>query len=181
MKIVTSLLFLVVGAVTMLGFIEAGRADTPTPVQLAQAGSSSSAVTVPPFEPPSSAAPADAGSAATPAPAAKPADQLPNPVDDPLAAIETFKAQKKQGWAAGILAAVVMLTMGFSRAAAKWPTSRLFAWFAKNKTAIYIVSGLGVTSAAAFNAIALGGTWMAAVWSAVAAFFTMADPGKKPA
>jgi hypothetical protein len=70
-----------------------------------------------------------------------------------------------------------MLTAGFARAADKWPNSKLFAWFKKKKTAIYVVSGLSLTSAAAFNALALGGTWMAAAYAAAGAFFTMLHPG----
>jgi hypothetical protein len=121
---------------------------------------------------------AGSGSAVTPAAApTPPSATLPNPVDDPLAVIDTVRLQKKQGWAPAILACIVMLTAGFSRAAAKWPSSKLLAWFAKNKTAIFLISGLSVTSAAAFNALALGGTWMAAAYAAVVAGASLLRPG----
>lgn len=142
---------------------------------VAEAPPDAVAVTIPAFVDagPQEAAPPAVASA----PTVSPADKLPNPVDDPFAAIETLKAQKKQGWAVTILGAIVMLTMGLSRAAVRWPTSKLLAWFATNKTAIYITSSVGLVGAAAFNALALGGTWMAAAYTGAGAFFTLVHPG----
>lgn len=124
----------------------------------------------------SSAAPA------APAPEAKtpPSEALPNPVDDPIAAIETLRAQRKQGWAVTILAAVCMLVAGLSRAGSKWPDVKPLAWVRTNKTAILVSSGLALTSAAAFNALALGGTWLAALWAAVGAGLSLLHPGGDP-
>lgn len=130
--------------------------------------------------PAAAAAPVDAGSAAgsgsatTPTPT--PAEKLHNVVDDPLAAISDARALYKQGWAIFLLGLVVMTTATFARAAAKWPTVSLFAFFEKHKTVILVVSGIGATAAAAFNAIALGGTWFAAAYAALGAAFTMVAP-----
>ena len=179
-RIVSALLAVTIGFVCMIGIVEVGaHAD-------GSAGSGS-AVTVPPFT-----GSATAGSATptptvitttttTTAPALAPSEKLHNPVDDPMAAIETVKAQKKQGWAVTILGCIVMLTAGLARGIQKWPNSKVFAWFAKNKAAVYIIAGLGVTGAAAFNALALGGTWVAAGYAGAGALFLMVHPGTTPA
>lgn len=106
-------------------------------------------------------------------------DKLHNPVDDPLAAISDLRAAKKQGWAAAILAAIVMLTAGLARAAQRWPTVSFLAWFGKHKTAIFIVGGVGTVSAAAYNTLVLGGTVMAVIFAAVGAVLTLIAPTPK--
>lgn len=119
----------------------------------------------------------DGGTGVVAAPAADPPPTaLPNPVDNPGAAIDSLKAAKKLGWAAAILAAIVMLAAGLARAAAKWPTLPGLSWFAKHKTAIFVTAAVSTIGAAAYNAIALGGTWLAAGAAAVAALLTLIAP-----
>ena len=124
MKLVTSLLALVVGAVVMLGIIEVGRADTPSPVQIAQAGSATgSAVTMPPSDPPKEA-PATETSTATPPPTAAPADTTPKLEDASLVT---------KLWKSGSFLAVGILAVYFG----------LFAWAKFDKKhAFYVTSAL---------------------------------------
>lgn len=137
MKVITSLLVLVVTSVVMLGVIEVGRADPPSPVQLAQATpAAGSAVTVPPFEPSSgsAAAPAEgSGSAMTPAPTASSPPPLLTPQAEDigvltklwkngsfftLAVIGAYlglaawsKLDKKHAWYAATAAGALMFTI----------------------------------------------------------------------
>jgi hypothetical protein len=106
-----------------------------------------------------------AGSAA-PAPAAeqpKPADALANPVDDPVEAYSDLKAAKKQGWAFAILAGLIMLAAAVGRAAVKWPSWPVLSWINKHKKVLIVSAAIGVTGTAAFNAMSLGGSWLAVI------------------
>lgn len=106
-----------------------------------------------------------------------PADQLHNPVDAPVAAYDDFKAAQKIGWPLALLAALVMLTRGIATAATRWSISWL-AWLAKGAAATAI-SGAGAIGAAAFNTLALGGTWFAVAVAAMGALLALMTP--KPA
>ena len=106
-----------------------------------------------------------AGSASAPAPA----DSLANPVDDPVEAYSDLKAAKKQGWALGILAAFIMLAAAIGRAATKWPTWPVLNWINQHKKITIAVAFVGITASAVFNALALGGSWYAAIGAGGAA------------
>ncbi len=148
---------LVIGAVVMNGVVEASRTSSAgSGVLVAQA----EVKTVPPFE------------GASPAPS----DALANPVDDPIEAYSDLKGAKKQGWAVFLLACVVMLAAGLARAADKWPTVKPLAWIKANKWALLITSGAGLVAAAAYNALALGGSPYAAVLAAAGAVLTLIAP-----
>jgi hypothetical protein len=118
------------------------------------------------------------GSGSTEPAPPKPSDSLDNPVDDPVAAWNDLKAAKKLGWAAAILAGLVMAAAGLARAGERWPSSRFLAWFIEHKTVIFVVSGVGAVSAAAFNTLVLGGTMMAVVFAAAGAALAMMTPAK---
>lgn len=131
------------------------------------------------IEPMHDAGALDAGSASAPVVAEAPSASLSNPVDDPLGAFDDARSAKKQGWAIFVLACIVMTTAGLARAGTKWGDSKFLAWFVKNKTLVYVVSSLGAVSAAAFDALALGGTWGAAGFAGVGAFLTLVMPRAK--
>lgn len=137
-------------------------------------------VTIPPPPAEPSPVPVASSPAAPSASEPKPSEQLPNPVDDPRAAYDAVKAAKKQGWAAAILASLVMLTAGFARASTRWPTSKPFAWVAKHKTVLLVISGVSLVSCAAFDALVLGGQWMAVLWAAIGAALTLIVPTPTP-
>lgn len=118
--------------------------------------------------------PSNAGSA-TP-PAADPASQLHNPVDSPIASIDDAKQAYKQNWALGILAVLVMLIAGLSKAASKWPTLPGLSYFSKHKTLMLVISGAGLTAAAAYNSLALGGSWYATLAVAGGAALALISP-----
>lgn len=152
---------LLVIAAALLG-IQTALADAPAGVQVEPFVVSSDAGVA-----------ADAG---VPAPDARPPGGLANPVDDPIGAYSDARAALEQGWAVFVLAVIVMTTAGLSRAAGRWPNARLLAWFVRNKTAIYIVAGVGTVAAAALDALWLGGTWYAAGYAALGAFLTLVAP-----
>ncbi len=125
-----------------------------TPVLLAQADPDAGVVIPPP--------PADPSQ--PPAPEVKPSDKLHDPLSEPAATYDDLKAAKKQGWSFAILAGIVILTATFARAAARWPSA--FGWAAKHKYVIIVTAGAGSVAAAAYNALVLDGSWMAAVLAA---------------
>lgn len=108
----------------------------------------------------------DAGSASAPSPAPLPSDSLANPVDDPVEAYSDLKAAKKQGWAFAVLAGLCMAAAALGRAAMKWPTWPVLSWINEHKKVLLITAGVGVTATAAFNALALGGSWFAIIGAA---------------
>jgi hypothetical protein len=109
-----------------------------------------------------------------------PADALPNPVDDPVAAVSAVKAAKKQGWAAAILATIVMLVAGLCRASMRWPSAPVLSTIAKHKTVIFVVTCLGAGAGAAFNALTQGGDWMAVAWAGVGSVLLFINAGGPP-
>lgn len=124
--------------------------------------------------------PADAGPAVVaPAPAAPSADQLHDPAESPRAAFDELKAAKKLGWGVAVFAGLAMLFKVLAyvkdKLAGKPVIGKVAAFLAKGKTAIWI-AGLGAGCAAAYNALAEGGTWMAAVGVLVVKAFALMSP-----
>lgn len=117
----------------------------------------------------------DAGAVVAPEPAA-PADKLHDITSDPVGAYNDVRDMQQKGWAFAVLAVIVILASGLSKAASKWPNSKLLAWFAKNKTAIFVVSSVGAVAAASFNALVLGGTWMAVAFAGAGAALALLHP-----
>lgn len=117
----------------------------------------------------------DAGSA-TGSAIASPADQLPDLASNPTKAFDAEKAAYKLGWPLGLLAAIIMLGRGIGQA------GRKLAWLAwLNKGAAAVITAGAVTVAiAAFNALALGGTWYAAALASAAAGFALLKPHVEP-
>jgi hypothetical protein len=127
---------------------------------------------------------AGSGSAVAPAPAAPSVDALHNPAQAPLAAFDDLKAAKKLGWAMALFAALVMLLKAVAYVKDKLGgvplLGKLAAWLAVNKRAVWI-AGLGAGCAAAYNALAEGGTWMAALMLVAAKVFALMSPTTEPA
>jgi hypothetical protein len=125
----------------------------------------------------------DAGSGSSSATAA-PADQLHNPVQSPVLAFDDVAAAKKLGWAAMLFAILVMATKALAYAKDHLEgvplVGKLAAWLSVTKRAMY-VSGIGAGATAAYNAIALGGTWMAAVFVGGGLFLALTHPFGTPA
>lgn len=119
----------------------------------------------------------DAGTASVAAPT--PAEQLANPVDDPLAAIDDAGQAKKQGWSLFALALVVMLTAGLARAAERWPTWPVLESIAKNKTVLYVIACVAAMGAASYNAAFDGGSPYAIAYAAGGALLLFVAPKPK--
>lgn len=131
------------------------------------------------------AAYADTGSAVTAGSAssgsgsavAAPADQLPDAVAHPADAITAEKAAyNKAGWPLAVLAGLIMIGRGLGAVSKKWAP---LAWLGKGRAAVLAAGGVTL-AIAAFNALALGGTWYAAIVAAASAGFALMRPHAEP-
>lgn len=109
-----------------------------------------------------------------------PADQLHDPVADPIKAFDDVRAAQKIGWPLALLATLVMAARGLSSAGKRWPSVRWLSWLNTGARA-FVIAGLTTLSCAAFNTLALGGTWFAVAMAACAAFLTLVTPSPKTA
>lgn len=107
---------------------------------------------------------------------ASPADQLPDIYAHPGDAFDATKAAYKLGWPIALLAGIIMLGRGIGQAGKKlaW-----LAWLNKGAAAV-ITAGVVTVAIAAFNALALGGTWYAAGLASAAAGFALMKPHVEP-
>lgn len=157
-----------IGYVSIAGAAPTGGAaateGAPYRVLYAQADLPDAGVDVPP---------SGSGSSTTPAPA-PPADQLHNPLTDPRAAWDDVKAAKKIGWPLALLAGLIMVARALGYAGDRWPKFKAFAKLGGITGTI--VAGVSACGAAAFNTLALGGTWFAVAAAAVGAFFALLHP-----
>lgn len=143
-------LFLFVGAGSFYGGL--AYADTPTSITVGSAGAGS-------------------GSAVT-----SPADQLPDIVTNPGKAFDAEKAAYKLGWPLAVLAAIIMLGRGAGLLGRQFSW---LAWIGKGKAAV-VTAGIVTVAIAAFNALALGGTWYAALFAAIYAGLALLKPHVEP-
>jgi hypothetical protein len=107
---------------------------------------------------------------------ASPADQLPNIATNPVKAFDAEKAAYKLGWPLAVLAAIIMLGRGVGQLGKKlaW-----LAWLNRGKAAV-ITAGVVTVAIAGFNALALGGTWYAALLAVATAGFALMKPHVEP-
>lgn len=123
-------------------------------------------------------APIDAGVASAPAEApAKPSDALHDPVSSPSAAFDDLKAAKKMGWGLLVLAVLVMACRVLGKLGGR------FKALGTGRIAV-VIAAVGTLAVTAYNALALGGTWMAAASAAIvagAAFWNSHAEPKEPA
>jgi hypothetical protein len=97
---------------------------------------------------------------AAPAAPLPPADQLHDPTAAPGSALSDLEQAKRAGWSLAILAGLFMAC----KLASSWS---VLSFLNKGRTAI-IIGTLGALAAGAYNALAGGGSWFAAL---SAAFF----------
>lgn len=103
------------------------------------------------------------------------ADKLHDPMVDPIGAFDDLKAAKKVNWPLALLAGLILLTKGLATASKKWPSFSGFSWLNKGKVAV-VVAGILTVAVAAFNSLALGGTWFAVMSAAAATLFSLMVP-----
>ena len=105
------------------------------------------------------------------------AQAFPDPVDSPAATIDTLKAAKAIGWACLVFAALTVLARVAGRLGkdVKW-----FAWLGKGKAAV-LVGAVGALALATYNALALGGTLIAAALAGLVALAHYLDATPKDA
>ena len=160
------LLFLAGALAALLGlaamhYVGTARADAPA---AAQAPGSAAPAIPPPTEATGS------GSAAQP-----PSASLHDPIVDPAGAISDAREAKRHGWALAAIVVLILLARGLGTARKRWPGSRALRWMAGR--AGLVVIGVGVVGCAAFDAVILGGSWLAAAYAAIGAGLSWMAPG----
>lgn len=169
-KIATSLVIVIVSATAMLGFVEAGRADTPV-VQIAQASGapdeSRGTVIIPPPDAPM----ADTSTAA---PSEKPSDKIHDPLSEPGAAWDDVKAAKKIGWTAAVFA--VLLVLG--RLASRAKTVGFLGWLGRGRTAV-VVAGALTVAAGCYDVAVQGGSPLSVAMAGLLALGVFYESTKK--
>jgi hypothetical protein len=107
---------------------------------------------------------------------ARPSDALRDPLDNLGGAIDDVSAARRHGWALGALVGLILIARSLGKARKRWPASRALAWMGGRVGGVVI--GVGVVGSSAFDAIALGGSWVAAGYAAIGAalYLLMPDP-----
>jgi len=106
--------------------------------------------------------------------APRPSDRLHDPLTDPAGAIDDAVAARRQGWPLLALVVLILVSRGLGKARTRWPSSRSLAWMGGR--AGLVVIGAGIVAGAAFDALALGGSWFAAGAAAIGAALALLDP-----
>lgn len=101
-----------------------------------------------------------------------PADQLHDPTTHPMETISDVKAAKRYGWAAVVFAVVTILARlaGKLGHAVKW-----LAWLNQGIASV-VVGAAAAIGTAAYNALAMGGSLLAAILAAAVALATLWNP-----
>lgn len=102
------------------------------------------------------------GSAIVTAPVTQPSDAIDDPVSNPAAAFDDIKAAKKLGWGVLALAIIIVACKGLSK------VGGVFKKLGEGKFAL-VVGSVGTLAMTAYNALMLGGTWVAALAAAIVA------------
>jgi hypothetical protein len=134
----------------------------------AHGDSGSAAIAAPPADTHALPAPALTGSGSDVAPA----DKLHDPLAAPIAAFDDVLAAKKLGWPILVLVALILISRVLAR------VGGVFKPLGSGKAALGIAA-VGTFAITAYNAVALGGSWFAAVTAAVVAGFAAWDAGAK--
>lgn len=117
----------------------------------------------------------DAGVVAGDADIAAPSAAIDDPLSAPSAAFDDLKAAKKTSWPLAVLAGLIMLLRTAAKVGAKYAW---FGWLAKGKAAV-ATAGLLVVATAAFDVLAMGGSWVSVLTAAAAAGFALLVPVTK--
>lgn len=97
-----------------------------------------------------------------------PASQLHDPLENPMAAWQDELGARKDGWPVALWAAIAMLAkaLAYAERSPKWKGAPVIGpaitWLAIGKRAMAIAA-VGVVAPAIYNALALGGSWGAAL------------------
>lgn len=97
----------------------------------------------------------------------------PDPLTDPAAAFDSFRALAKIGWPVTVLAAVVVAARLLSKLGGR------FGFLAGKPAAV--IAAVASVAAAAFDVLALGGSWASVVGAAVVAGAALWHPEPKKA
>ncbi len=103
----------------------------------------------------------------------KPSDTIHDPATDPIEFVSDVKLAKRTGWPLAILVGLFGLCKLLGRA----KNVKALAWLGKGKIA-FVVGCAGAIVAAMIDAIAGGGTLVAAGYAAAIALFGYIDTGK---
>ena len=118
-------------------------------------------VTIPPFDAGIAQMDADAMVAPAPAPAV-PSDSIDDPLKAPVAAWDDVKAAKKTGWGVLALVLLIIATRLLGR------LGGVFSRLKEGKVSL-VIAAAGTFGLTAYNALLLGGSWVAALLGAVVA------------
>jgi hypothetical protein len=98
----------------------------------------------------------------------KPSDKIADPIAAPQQAFDDIKAAKKTGWGIFVLTIALVLCRVLSR------LGGMFSKLRQGKVALAVAAFTALTMTM-FNAIALGGSWVAAAAAGVTAAFAAWD------
>lgn len=115
----------------------------------------------------------DAGPGSGSGAVALPSDSIHDPVTDPAATYDDMKAAKKLGWGILALAIIIVVCKVLAR------LGGMFKKLGEGKFAL-IVASVGTLAMTAYNALLLGGTWLAALAAAIVAGAAAWDAAAKP-
>lgn len=113
--------------------------------------------------------------AAPPVVVVVPADKLHDPLTQPTQAFDDIGAATKVGWPIAMLAVAILLTRTLGSLSKRWPQVKGLAWLNTGAAAV-IVAAIATIATAAYNTLALGGTWTATVMAATVAGFALLAP-----
>ena len=111
----------------------------------------------------------DAGAGSAEAP---PSTTIDDPIVAPSAAWDDLKAARKTSWPLAVLAGLIMLARLAGSAGSKM---KALAWLGKGKAA-FAAAGVLAVATAAFDVLALGGSWVSVLTAAAAAGFALMVP-----
>lgn len=100
--------------------------------------------------------------------AADPVSLPPDPVVDPAAAFDSFRALYKIGWPITVIAGIAVLARLLGRFVPKFK-------FLSGKPAA-VIAVVAAVGAAAFDVLALGGSWGSVVMAAITSLLTLWNP-----
>lgn len=155
------------GAVLVAAALLSIGAASPDSTAFAAADVTTASSTIVPPAPPA---------AADPAP--RPSDALHNPIDDIGGAIDDAASARRHGWPLLALVGLVLVSRGLAKARKRWPGSRALGWMGGRVGLVVI--GSGMVGAAAFDALVLSGSWVAAAYAAIGTALLLLDPEPHP-
>lgn len=158
--IIAATISTLVGVAGLVSY-QTARADVQAPVYVA-------AAVGPDIEPPPVSEP--------PIVNVRPSETLHDPLTDLGASIDDLAAARHVGWALATLGALIMLSRSLQVAGRRWPAVGWLAWLNTGSRG-FALAGLAAVGAAAFDALALGGTWLAVAFAAFGSLLALLSPG----